>query len=257
MASRQSKPVPRLASPSNLSAKEVSIICPTIQTANEFVKAFGSWLANGPSEVLVVTIDDEVLHVNALIDKCIADTEYSRSTVMVLTVPLASKRRQMARGLERAKGSIIVFVDDDVFWQPALLRHILACFEAKEVGSVGTRHRVHVTGRETGKALSIWERLADRRLFKRNKIQAAVNYLDGGATCPAGRTAAYRSEILNSRDFIHNLIRDFWLGRYLLDAGDDNFCTRWLMTKGWQFKFQTATEAEVFTVALDSHMFLK
>ena len=257
MASQRLKPIPLSASPSYLAARDVSIIVPTIQTGIEFVEALASWLANDPLEIIVVTVDNEVSLLNALINKVLEDTAYSRATVAVLAVSSAGKRKQMARGLDHAKGSIIVFVDDDVFWQPLLLRYVLACFEDKKVGGVGTRQRVDSTNGEFEETASIWQRLADRRLVMRNRTQAAVNYLDGGVTCLSGRTAAYRSEILKSPNFIQSFTRDFWLGTYFLDSGDDTFCTRWLIAKGWHFKFQTAPEAEVYTVALDSPLFLR
>lgn len=251
------KPVAPPASPSYLAARDVSIIVPTIGTGTEFVGALASWLANDPLEVIVVTIDDQVQPLNVLIDKSLEGTEYSRATVTVLALSSAGKRKQMARGLEHAKGTIVVFVDDDVFWQPLLLRYILACFEAKEVGGVGTRQRAYFTDEESFRASSIWQRLADRRLARRNRNQTAMNYLDGGVTCLSGRTAAYRSDILKSSIFIQSFTRDFWLGIYLLDAGDDTFCTSWLIANGWQIKIQTASEAEIYTVVLDSSLFLR
>ena len=194
---------------------------------------------------------------NGLIEMSLADTAYSRTKVIVLALSSAGKRKQMARGVEHAKGSIIVFADDDVFWQPLLLRYILACFEAKDVGGVGTLQRAYLVDEESSGSSSIWQRLADKRLKRRNRNQAAMNYLDDGVTCLSGRTAAYRSEIVKSPVFIHCFTRDFWLGRYLLDAGDDTFCTRWLIAKGWRIKMQTAPEAEIYTVVLDSSVFLK
>ena len=205
----------------------------------------------------MVTVDDQVRHLNGLIRKSFEGTEYSRTTVTVLTLSSAGKRKQMARGLERAKGSIIIFVDDDVFWQPLLLRYVLACFEAKEVGGVGTRQRAYLADEELGRTSSIWQRLADSRLLKRNRNQAAMNYLDGGVTCLSGRTAAYRSKIVKSPLFRQCFTRDLWLGIYLLDAGDDTFCTRWLIANGWLVKMQMAPEAEVYTVVLESSVFLK
>ena len=240
-----------------MAARDVSIVATTIETGVEFVGALASWLANDPLEIIIVTIDDQVPFLNALIDQSLKDTEYCRANVSVLAVPSAGKRKQMAHGLERARGSITILVDDDVFWQPLLLRYILACFEDKAVGGVGTRQRVYLKHESSRDTLSIWYRLADRRLAGRNKGQAAMNYLDGGVTCLSGRTAAYRSEILISSSFIQSFTRDLWLGRYSLDSGDDTFCTRWLLAKGWHIRIQTAPEAEIYTVVLDTPLFLK
>ena len=256
-ASQRLKPVSLPTAPTYLAARDVSLIVPTIGTKVDFVGALASWLANGPLEIIVVTVDDQVPQLNALVEKSLEGTKYSRSTVAVLAVPAACKRKQMAHGLERAKGSIIVFVEDDVFWQPLLLQYVLACFEAKEVGGVGTRQRAYFTDEISQENSSIWQRLADRRLARRNRSQTAMNFIDGGVTCLSGRTVAYRAEIVNSPDFIQSFTSDFWLGRYLLDAGDDTFCTRWLITRGWQIKIQSAPEAEIYTVVLDSSLFLR
>lgn len=204
-----------------------------------------------------MTVDDQVPLLNDLIDKSLKGIEYSRATVTVLALPTAGKRKQIARGLEHSKGSITVLVDDDVFWQPLLLRYLLACFEDKEVGGVGTRQRAYLKPEEPRETLSIWHRLADRRLAGRNRGQSAMNYLDGGVTCLSGRTAAYRSEILKSPNFIQSFTQDLWLGRYPLDSGDDTFCTRWLVANRWKIKIQTASEAEIYTVVLNSPLFLK
>lgn len=69
-ASQRLKPVALPASPSNLAARDVSIIVPTNGTGFQFVVgALASWLAIDPLEVIVVTIDDQVQLLNALIDK--------------------------------------------------------------------------------------------------------------------------------------------------------------------------------------------
>lgn len=121
-ASQRLKTVALPASSSNLVAKDVSTIVPTNSTRIQFVVgALASWLAIDPLGVIMVTIDNQVQLLNALIDKSLEGTEYSRAMVTVLGRFFAGKRKQRARGLERAKGSITVFVDDDVFWQPLLL----------------------------------------------------------------------------------------------------------------------------------------
>lgn len=240
--------------PFYLLARDVSVVVPTIDTGAEFSGVLNSWLANSPLEVIVVTVEEEVPLLRNIINGSLS-SEY-KSKVTLLGVPVVGKRRQMVRGLVHAKGRIIVFVDDDVFWQPQTLQYILACFEDKAVGGVGTKQRAFVGGNEL-QEMSIWQRLADRRLKRRNKQQAAVNYLEQVVTCLSGRTAAYRLEILRDPLFRHKFTHDLWLGQHLMDSGDDTFITRWLFAHGWKFKIQTAREAKVYTVALDSSVFLR
>lgn len=115
---------------------------------------------------------------------------------------------------------------------------------------------MYLTDEALFKTSSIWQRFVNRRLARRNQSQASMNYLDRGMTCLSGRTAAYLSDILQSPTFLQSFTRDFWPGIYLLDAGDNTFCTRWLISKGWQIQIHTASEAEIYTVVLASSLFL-
>ena len=170
-ASRCSEPVALPTSPSYLPARDVSVIVPTIGTQIEFVEALTSWLANNPLEIIVVTVKDQLEIVKEFVAKCLEGTECSRTAITVLTRPYPSKRKQMAHGLKHAKGSIIVFVDDDVIWQPLVLRYLLACFEAKRVGGAGTRQRASFTTQQSSGGVSIWQKLADHRLESRIRNQ--------------------------------------------------------------------------------------
>ena len=250
-------PISPPASPSYVVARDTSIVATTTKTGVRLGETLASWLANDPLEIIIVTIGDQVPFLNALIDHSLKDTEYSKANVTVLAVPYAGKRKQMAHGLERAKGSITVLANDDVFWQPLLLRYILARSEDKALGGVGTRQRAYLKHNSSRDTLSIWHRLDDRRLAGRNKRQAAMSYLDGGLTCYSGRTAAYRSEILESSSFTQSFTQNLWLGRCSLDSGDDTFCTRWLIAKGWHIRIQTAPEAGINAVVLDTPLYLK
>ncbi|KAN0107833.1 glycosyltransferase family 2 protein [Hyaloscypha variabilis] len=198
--------------------------------------------------VASVTIDSKLQEMQSIVTKTSKDVAGSSTKVMVLSIPLAGKRRQMAHGIQR------VLADDDVFWPPMLLPYLLACFEVPEVGGVGTRQHAHVP---PDAALSLWQYLAARRLEKRNISISASNYIDGGVTCLSGRTLAYRAEILKDEAFISAFTHDFWRGRYLLDSGDDTFITRWLYSKNWAVKIQTELKAEISTIVVDSPRYLQ
>jgi len=254
MASKNLQPIPLPVHASYTASQDVTVIVPTIQSDGSFTEAFLTWIANDPLEIIIVMIDSKLQEMQSIITKTFKDVAGSSTKVMVLSIPLAGKRRQMARGIQRASGSILVLADDDVFWPPMLLPYLLACFEVPEVGGVGTRQHAHV---HPDAALSLWQYLAARRLEKRNISISASNYIDGGVTCLSGRTVAYRAEILTDEAFISAFTHDYWRGRYLLDSGDDTFITRWLYSKGWTMKIQTEPNAEISTIVVDSPKYLQ
>ncbi|ROW15011.1 hypothetical protein VPNG_03483 [Cytospora leucostoma] len=225
--------------------RDAFVIVPTISAGRGFEEAIRSWLANQPLEVLIITVEGLQQSILDLVAQTLdsgPSTTITTTDIRVLTIPRASKRQQLACGIQAAKGSILVLVDDDVFWPPTLLPLVLACFECPRIGGVGTRQRGKIESR------SVWEHLAARRLAKRNRDVAAMAYLNGSMRCLSGRTAVYRAEILQSKAFIDGFLNVYWMGRYLLDSGDDKFLTRYLLRHNWLLTVQTHLDAEVTTV---------
>jgi predicted metal-dependent hydrolase len=61
----------------------------------------------------------------------------------------------------------------------------------------------------------------------------ATYSIDGGTSCMSGRMGAYCTEILKSDGLLMNFKNEKW-GRYILNADDDNFVTRWLVAHQWK-----------------------
>jgi cellulose synthase/poly-beta-1,6-N-acetylglucosamine synthase-like glycosyltransferase len=81
--------------------------------------------------------------------------------------------------------------------------------------------------------------------------------MDGGVPCLSGRTVAYRTKILQDTTFTRAFASEEWLGRYRLNADDDNFITRWMVSHGWETYFQYHKEVEIQTTLEDNPKFLK
>ena len=104
-----------------------------------------------------------------------------------------------------------MFCDDDAIWPPTMLKYMLAPFEDRQMGGVGTSQDVI----PVGKRFTIWEILASYRITMRNIEITASTYIDGGVCCLSGRTATYRTAILRDPDFQWKFTHEFWNGNIL------------------------------------------
>lgn len=176
--------------------------------------------------------------------------------IVVLQVDKANKRLQVCEALkdDHVQTSITVMADDDVEWPPTLMPWLLAPFEDPKMGGVGTRQRVKrvFTGSIAGR---VWNWLGAAYIQRRNFEITATHNIDGGTSCMSGRTGAYRSEILKSYDFLEGFQTERW-GKYILNADDDNFVTRWLVSHQWKTWIQYDRECEIETTLENGMKFL-
>lgn len=241
------RPIPPPINPTYIASEDVTIIVPTIDAGEEFKEAAFSWLQGDPSQIIIVTEDKMREPLQQLANSV------DGQKIRVLTVPKANKRLQMVHGIKHVTTDIIVFADDDAIWPPTMLPWVLACFEDQSVGGVGTSQRV----KPQGYKMTVWETLAAFRLSIRNFEIAASTHIDGGVPCLSGRTAAYRTVILKDPAFLHEFTQDYWLGKYLLNSGDDKFLTRWLVYNGWKTYIQVCPQAELLSTMKPDWRFLK
>ncbi|KAF9209075.1 hypothetical protein BGZ49_006484 [Haplosporangium sp. Z 27] len=241
------RPMKPKANPTYRAEYDVTIIVPTIDAGEEFKEAAHSWLVNNPKEIIIIT---ETKMKDALQELA---NSVDPTRIRVLTVPKANKRLQMVEGIRNTTSEIIVFADDDAIWMPQCLEYILACFEDPNMGGVGTSQTV----KSVGRFQTVWEVLAGFRLTIRNIEIAASTHIDGGVCCLSGRTAAYRTCILQDPAFQYEFTHDFWLGKYPLNSGDDKFLTRWMVYHGWNTYVQICKEAELLSTFKNNWRFVK
>ena len=250
------EPIPLPNEPRYHASRDVSLVVPTIGFDKDLVVSVRSWLSNHPKEIIIVTSEK---FIDALIELVHGELSVEeRKTIQLLSCPLANKRRQLVAGIQKATGEIIVFADDDVFWPPSVLTYMLAGFEADEsVGAVGGFHRARRQNTPAAFQFNGWEALAARRLWLRKIDVSASVRLDGGIPCISGRTAAYRAAVVQDPNFQHLFTNEYWLGRWRLNSGDDQFMTRWVIDQGWRARIQSAPEAEIETTVLPSALYLR
>jgi cellulose synthase/poly-beta-1,6-N-acetylglucosamine synthase-like glycosyltransferase len=249
------KPIPLPENPT-LTAQDVSVIIPTLDgCGDDLLETIRTILDNHPSELILVTIETNRQKAEKMLD----DMPASKSKrIRLFTVTHPNKRRQMAKAIPEVRTPITVFADDDVNWPPTALAWILAPFDKDEkYGGVGTCQRLR---RALSPTLSqrFWGFLGALYLERRNFDCAATTHVDGGVPCLSGRTVAYRTRILQDPGFQDAFTNeDWWWGKYHLNADDDNFITRWMVSHGWETYIQYHPEVEVLTTLEDNPKFLK
>ena len=217
------RPIPIPENP-RLTSKDVTVVIPSIEGAGEELwDTIQSILVTEPYEIILVTVEAHEPRAKLMVKNM------GTSKVRVCCVAHPNKRRQMVRAIPEVKTDITIFADDDVTWPPKLLPWMLAPLEDERFGGVGTNQRLR-RAEAPGSRQRIWGYLGALYLERRNFDCAACMYMDGGLPCLSGRTVAYRTKILRDDSFIYGFTHEEWLGRYQLNADDDNFITRWLVS---------------------------
>ncbi|KAK2740446.1 hypothetical protein FQN57_006073 [Myotisia sp. PD_48] len=239
-----------------LTSQDVSIILPSLEgCGKQLEETICTILKNEPYQIFLVTIDANRGNAERMLRAMPASTE----RIQLLSIPKPNKRRQMVRGIPEVRTEITVFVDDDVSWPETELKWILAVFDKDPVyGGVTTCQRLRRNNATLFSRRRIWDFLGALYLERRNFDCAATTHMDGGMPCLSGRTVAYRTKILQDREFTLGFTNEeWWFGRYELNADDDNFLSRWMVTHGWETYFQYHPEAEILTTLEDNPKFLK
>jgi cellulose synthase/poly-beta-1,6-N-acetylglucosamine synthase-like glycosyltransferase len=184
-----------------------------------FRKAIESWIANKPDRIIaVIDVTDTT---------CMAiAAEYPEVDTIPIDVP--GKRAALAVGVDAATTEIVVLVDSDVFWEADVLQKLKMPFIDPQIGGVGTRQNMYPSD---GRNPTLWERLADIYLDIRYADEVPATTRWGRAvSCLSGRTAAYRTELLQSlrEPFLNET---FW-GTHCM-SGDDKRYTSLVLQNGY------------------------
>lgn len=238
------RPVPIPDNPTYTS-QDVTIILPTISSGGEELdRTIRTCLQSEPYEMILVTIDSNADALSKLAHKI------NSKKLRVLSIREANKRRQMCRAIPEVTTKLTIFVDDDVIWPVKVMQWMLAPFEDPKMGGVCTSQRL-----QRSETVSVWNFLGAAYLERRNFDCSACLHIDGGLPCLSGRSAAYRSSILQDEAFTYGFTHEEWR-TCQLNADDDNFITRWLYAHDWKIGMQYHKEAEVQTTLEDGPKYL-
>lgn len=229
------------------------MILPTVEPHGpDFEPCVLSILRSRPAHLFVVTVG------SSLLEECkrvLAQLKAlgPNTTVWVSALPVASKRKQVAHAVYRVTTPVTILVDDHVFWpSDDFLAAILAPFENEDVGAVAPVKRVLRTTEGEWSFNSILNFLACSYLQRHNWELRASNAIDGGVFVISGRTAAYRTHVLQTPGLLHRLCNESFFfglfgGKEGLGPDDDNFLTREVMHQGLKIKFQDTKDATIVT----------
>lgn len=236
---------PPLKNPPKHTPQDVSVILPTVHPEPSFLKeTLLSILSNNPLQLIIVIPDGEAPSIAALRDALARWKASTRSStnILTLTIPHYNKRLQMMAGVARTAAPITVFADDDVVWHRRYLTILLTAFDDPAVGAAGTNQRVR---RRSGNVFNI---LGVAYLERRNYNAFGTNRIDGGVSTLSGRTAAYRTAILQAPWFGDFFLKDRRCGgRVDVKIGDDKRLTRAVFRRGWKIRLVYSTEAFLAT----------
>src|SRR5690606_20809696 len=129
---------------------------------------------------------------------------------------IPGKRAALAAGVDAATTEIVVLVDSDVIWEADVLQKLKMPFIDPKIGGVGTRQNMYPSD---GRKPTIWERLADIYLDIRYADEVPATTRWGRAvSCLSGRTAAYRTALLQS--LREPFLNETFMGTHCM-SGDD------------------------------------
>ncbi|KZF24490.1 glycosyltransferase family 2 protein [Xylona heveae TC161] len=202
---------------------------------HEFTRTILNCIKSSPLEIIVVTVLDCIDHVEELVHSI-------DPSIRVITAGQRNKRLQLRQAIPMIRSRITILADDDVIWPDSLMAHVLAPFEDPKVGAVGTSQRIR-KARHLSFVGRIWEYLGACYIERRNFENTATMHMDGGISCLSGRTVVIRTPIIQSAEFLHGYCNETWNGN-LLNADDDNYVTRFLVSHNWKICFQSSVEIE-------------
>jgi cellulose synthase/poly-beta-1,6-N-acetylglucosamine synthase-like glycosyltransferase len=202
----------------------VSVVVPSYREDPEiFKRCLGSWLAEKPTELIVVPdlADQEVI---AILRRC------DDPCLKVIPFAHQGKRSALGVGIRAATSEIIVLADSDTMWLPGLIENVQAPFADATVGGVGTRQNAYQP------KTSVWRRVADWMIDIRYLDYVPSQSRKGAVACLSGRTAAYRGSVI--RPLVGHLEYEFFFGK-LCNAGDDGRLTWLVLASGYRTVHQS------------------
>ena len=206
-----------------------SVVVPAYREDPEILmRCLRSWLAEGPTEVIVVP---------DLVDRDVIAQLRQVTDPRLRVIPFAheGKRSALGVGIRAATSEVIVLADSDTEWEPGLLDAVVAPFSDARVGGVGTRQNAYLPDS------SVWRRVADWMIDIRYLDYVPSQARNGGVACLSGRTAAYRRTAI--MPVLSHMEHEFFLGKLCI-SGDDGRLTWLVLAAGYKTVYQSTARTQ-------------
>jgi hyaluronan synthase len=205
-----------------------SVVVPSYrEDADILIRCLHSWLAQHPTEVIIVVDSDDLECQERL-----AAIDDPRLRIIVYRHE--GKRSALGVGIRAATGDIVVLTDSDTAWKSGLLAAVQMPFADPAVGAVSTQQNVYRP------RTSVWRSVADWMIDLRYYDYVPAMGRKGAVVCVSGRTAAYRRAVI--LPVLPNLEHEFFLGRRCV-AGDDGRLTWLVLGSGYKTVHQRSALA--------------
>lgn len=218
--------------------KDVTVLICTTGHEPRLVPALRKWLETRPAAIILASIDPARTKLQS--DMRAIDSPL----IHLYTVPYASYREQMIKGLQHVRTELFVITDDHAFASSQVLQHLATCFSVDD--KVGGVTIVRKISPRNGEYLTTWESFGALNQVRRRILHAALAYFhDGQVLNLAGGFTGVRTSILQSERYYKALLEETWLGRHKITTGEDNTTTRYIVHDGWNTAFLNSDEASV------------
>jgi cellulose synthase/poly-beta-1,6-N-acetylglucosamine synthase-like glycosyltransferase len=209
--------------------RTTSVVVPSFcEDPDVLERCLGAWLAQRPTEVLVV-LDVEDTEVFARL------AARGDDRLTVISFPHEYKRSALGVGIRAATDEVLALCDPDTLWRPGLLSFVQMPFADPTVGAVSTRRNVYLPRSST------WRRVADWIIDLRYLEYVPATSRAGAVVCVSRRTAAYRrSAVL---PVLEHLEHEFFLGRRCI-AGDDGRLIWLVLASGYETVHENSARAQ-------------
>jgi cellulose synthase/poly-beta-1,6-N-acetylglucosamine synthase-like glycosyltransferase len=213
----------------NLFRTTTSVVVPSFREDPDVLeRCLNSWLAQDPTEVIVVLDVEDTVAFARLTARC-------DDRLTVISFAHEGKRSALGVGIREARGEVLILCDSDTMWLSGLLSSVQMPFADPAVGAVSTRQNVYLP------TSSVWRRVADWIIDLRYLDYVPATSRAGAVVCVSGRTAAYRRAAV--LPVLEHLEHEFFLGRRCI-AGDDGRLTWLVLASGYTTVHQNSARAQ-------------
>lgn len=212
---------------------DVTVVVAVYEPPEGFYHTIKSLHDNSPYEILVVA--DITCSEHA--------TEICKEFENVRVIPESKpgKRAALVTGIKHSRTKLTCLVDDDVIWCPTVVEQMILPFQYPNIGGVGIRQNAFLRTK-----WDVFDILNNMRLAVRYLEIKATTVMDKGCVCISGRTACYRTSVVQKEDMYDKFMNEKFLCLNVL-SGDDKFLTRYVMNNQYKTYHQLLHNCELST----------